>query len=470
MVSEAAPPPAPPRLGGAAPGTSSSGNSATTSSIRASIDDSASTYSLNVHELSFSTSELVINPEIFSDVAPSDFLEIYRPSARKDTRLVLQVDSVAPIKGGRLQISLLKSIAEAFGLQPWSDVVVRKVDPKAAAADFVEFTIKDQFIPRADILRFKRTVFGSPAFRGKAFNSVGVRASVRELTRHGQPAASGILTEKTNFIFRSRSSRIFWLVQISVEMYEYAPTGQLYLEIFISEFVTKLLQKWKAIQATHSLTIAFFTRTFFLNNVDPAACGEGIYHRAICFTADGRAYEDSYKIVLENEVCTDSEKLTMQLKREMMDFPRIMGWCRPTLMTHRTLAEPQNGVGAVNVGVPSYAAQGNFLEAINVTLNVLEKHYMDRDLSRSGNSIVALSASTGVFEVDARLAGITKQRMMDNGIGMDMVSLSQPPLHTAPLFIYMGGTLDEEADRRSVEAALNAEAVYEVPHWMNLSF
>lgn len=26
--------------------------------------------------------------------------------------------------------------------------------------------------------------------------------------------------------------------------------------------------------------------------------------------------------------------------------------------------------------------------------------------------------------------------MMDNGIGMDMVSLSQPPLHTAPLFIF----------------------------------
>ncbi|CAN0400379.1 unnamed protein product, partial [Hapterophycus canaliculatus] len=25
--------------------------------------------------------------------------------------------------------------------------------------------------------------------------------------------------------------------------------------------------------------------------------------------------------------------------------------------------------------------------------------------------------------------------MMDNGIGMDMVSLSGPPIHTAPLFV-----------------------------------
>ncbi|CAN0488684.1 unnamed protein product, partial [Discosporangium mesarthrocarpum] len=50
------------------------------------------------------------------------------------------------------------------------------------------------------------------------------------------------------------------------------------------------------------------------------------------------------------------------------------------------------------------------------------------------------------------------QRMMDNGIGMDMVSLSQPPLHTAPLFIY-----------KSYEKSTEPRA-YVVPHWMNLSF
>lgn len=58
-----------------------------------------------------------------------------------------------------------------------------------------------------------------------------------------------------------------------------------------------------------------------------------------------------------------------------------------------------------------------------------------RDLTRTGNSIVMISPSTGVIEVESNLSGITKQRMMDNGIGMDMLSLSQPPLHTVPLFI-----------------------------------
>lgn len=45
------------------------------------------------------------------------------------------------------------------------------------------------------------------------------------------------------------------------------------------------------------------------------------------------------------------------------------------------------------------------LQALNVTLNVLEKHFLDRDLTRSGNSIVFISAGTGVFEVDGRLSG-----------------------------------------------------------------
>jgi len=76
----------------------------------------------------------------------------------------------------------------------------------------------------------------------------------------------------------------------------------------------------------------------------------------------------------------------------------------------------------------------------------------DRDLARTGNSIVMISPSPGIFRVQTKLSKITKQRMMDNGIGMDMVSLASPPLHTIPLFIHRQiNTLNEN---------------YEIPHWM----
>lgn len=108
-------------------------------------------------------------------------------------------------------------------------------------------------------------------------------------------------------------------------------------------------------------------------------------------------------------------------------------------------------------GIPTDAASGNFLEAINSTLNFLDKHFIDRDLQRTGNSIVMISAGTGIFRVKPTLQQITKQRMMDNGIGMDFISLSQPPLHTVPLFLV-------ECNEYGMKD------FYEVPHWMNITF
>jgi hypothetical protein len=50
------------------------------------------------------------------------------------------------------------------------------------------------------------------------------------------------------------------------------------------------------------------------------------------------------------------------------------------------------------------------VQAINVTLNVLEKHYLDRDVTRTGNAIVLISPSPGIFRVMEELSMITKQR------------------------------------------------------------
>lgn len=60
---------------------------------------------------------------------------------------------------------------------------------------------------------------------------------------------------------------------------------------------------------------------------------------------------------------------------------------------------------------------------------------------------------------------ISHQRMLDNGIGSDMLSLGLPALHIAPFFIY---TVNDESDEGDDDAA-HAED-YEVPHWMHLSF
>jgi hypothetical protein len=87
-------------------------------------------------------------------------------------------------------------------------------------------------------------------------------------------------------------------------------------------------------------------------------------------------------------------------------------------------------------GTNSNATDGNILEAANLALNPFDKHFIDRDLTRTGLSIVVITPGTGVYNVDKKLCRLTTQRMIDNGVSLDLVCLSMPPLHAVPVFCF----------------------------------
>lgn len=64
---------------------------------------------------------------------------------------------------------------------------------------------------------------------------------------------------------------------------------------------------------------------------------------------------------------------------------------------------------------------------------VFERHYLERSLDRTGQLIVVISPGAGIFEVDRELANVTKQRIIDNGVGCDLVCVGEQPLHAVPL-------------------------------------
>ena len=86
---------------------------------------------------------------------------------------------------------------------------------------------------------------------------------------------------------------------------------------------------------------------------------------------------------------------------------------------------------------------------------VFERHYVDRAFDRLGQMSLVITPGGGVFEVDRELTNMTKQRVLDNGIGSDLVCLGEQPLFAVPLFKFYKGNI-------------NAADDYQIPHWMNL--
>jgi hypothetical protein len=101
-------------------------------------------------------------------------------------------------------------------------------------------------------------------------------------------------------------------------------------------------------------------------------------------------------VVLENATEVDKVAYLKLLKREFWAFPKNVGWNID--LSQEPPAGAADGRRPV-VAVPSDAVSGNVIEAINTTLNMLDKHYIDRDLNRTGNSIVMISAGVGIFKV-----------------------------------------------------------------------
>lgn len=443
-----------------------------------------------------------------------DMSDIGAMMSRRHLLMEIPQSSMLPIKG-KMQVSVLRDTAADFQLAPYNDVMVRFVAKVHVEVDFVEVSLKDQFMSRRDLWYLKKSVVGSAVYVGKNIRVHGTRWQVMDIRANGEKVSSGVISEKTKFAFRSRTSRVMWLVQLTPEMWDMANSGKLYMEIFLN-VVQNVLSKWMKHKVSHSLTIIFFARNYypdleheneFQSSASSSGNGSGRKRRASSGTSrsirtaaassastsknrttddkdrtfpyerrdyfpigvdeNGRHYQDFYKVVAFDSLVTDVQPLLVQLKREMNEFPHACGWrshpspyYTPPPPPPTSSAPPStNNESTPRLGVPSFARDGNLLEAINLVLNIFEKHHIDRHLARSGQSVVLFTAGNGIFSVNKRLAEITEQRMMDHGIGIDLISLATPPLHKCPLFLFKQSELTEmKLPSRAGEANAVADA------------
>ena len=329
-----------------------------------------------------------------------------------------------------LQLSISRQIAQTFGFQKGAQALVSTAGEAGSHASHVEITFRDQYLARADMWRLVSAELANTCiFRAQRVLFMGsIRATIKTIFVNGKKVPSAFFHSSTKPIFRSESARYVLFVQMSKEMWDFDAegSGEIMFDKVINGFLPELFKRWHELRVKHLVSIVLFTRMIYDKRKDNGFVP---------------TWEDFYRVVVSDMASGEWANILFQLKKEFLVFLRDISIRAPNTGNHipletgisSMLADTPNHVIA---GHPCAATCGNVLEAINLASSQFSSDYIDRDLVRTGVSIVVISPSAGLFEVDYNLLVATTENLIENGVGIDLVCLSKMPLHSIPLFKY----------------------------------
>ncbi|KAF8469033.1 hypothetical protein BDZ91DRAFT_781958 [Kalaharituber pfeilii] len=435
-------------------------------------------------------------------------------------------------KQPKMQVSLAAPVATLFGFQSRSPVTVTVVQKELHEASHIEISFRDQHIGRSDMWRLaSNELCDTCVYKGKKILFVGsIKAQVRSIYVRGQKVQAAYFSSRTRPIFRSESSRYAIFIQMSREMWHFDTegSGEVVFNKLINGFLPELFKRWRKINAHHLVNIVLFTRVVYDQGSIVGIPSEKELD-GVC--RDGTSYKDFFRVVVSNMASTDWTIILHQLKKEFSVFLRdvliqpvpdtppgtpqaapeaLSAQVSPTTVDapiHAEKTQSKSRPTHIIAGQPSDAIHGNVLEAINLATSQFSRDFIDRDLVRTGISVVIITPGTGHFEVDYENLRMTTENLVSNGIGIDLVCLAKMPLHSVPLFKYKNpkvisshasGVGDGKAEERITSPPVSAgpygsslgragmsppkatashsssveagEWIYAIPHWIDISF
>lgn len=282
------------------------------------------------------------------------------------------------------------------------------------------------------------SITGRTVYIGQQITYLGsVRASVKGVYQDGRKGRCAFFSSKTKPIFRSESSRFIIYVQMSREMWDFDPndSGDIVFDRVVNGVLPELFRRWSAIGARHLVSVVFFTRIEYAvrSHDEPS---EDVLTPT----------QDFFRVVVGESSSGEWTQIIRRLKADFQKFlPEILTFRNPEDEATIKVADSEISPSAEThrpaaiEGRPTSAMNGNILEAINTASSPFSRDFIDTDLVRTGLSILLITPGPGVFNVDEKLLRLTTENLVNNGINIDLLCLSQPPLHAAPLFRYTPG-------------------------------
>ncbi|KAL8761575.1 MAG: hypothetical protein Q9184_002312 [Pyrenodesmia sp. 2 TL-2023] len=410
---------------------------------------------LGLHDGLSTTSTVLLHPDLF-------------PTAANNRQTVVRIcpvtddDLVDDHRAHKAKLRKQKSMehgqlsgnvffAEPMGPDMAAKAHSSKLDPEDCQASHVEIAFRDEYLSRSDMWRLVVSeLAGKMVHKGQriAFMS-SIKVVIRAIYLRGQRVPSALFSSTTKPVFRSESARYVLFIQMSKEMWDFDTdgTGQIMFDKVINGFLPDLFKRWQHIAARHLVTIVMFSRLEFTQGtpVGPLSLGAQAAEQAAIQDAP---LQDYYRVVVSDMPSGDWSDILLQLKKEFRIFLRDVSIQHP-VATRRldTDSELQVASGGqrphIITGRPLSASHGNILEAVNLASSQFSCDYIDRDLVRTGISVIVITPGTGLFEVDYDLLAATTDNLIENGVGIDLVCLSRLPLHSVPLFKYRPPTANK---------------------------
>lgn len=316
-------------------------------------------------------------------------------------------------------------IQKLLDLKPRSIVLVQPVSKEEVEADVLELYIKDLHLSRGDMWNLASLLVSSCVYRTQrlSFLQGSIRADVQRIYRRGKKVFSAYVGENTRVVFRSESARLVVFIQISLEMWHFEESGQQMFYKLVNSLFPKVFKRWKKLGTHHLISIVLFT------SVD---LNEG---RNMKYAAGERPpkKQDYYRVVVDQVSITLWNEIMATLRLEFANFKRdiLLG-----LNQNRDKDHPQQYLIKGNF-LP--AVKGNLLEAINLGTSLVSDDFRDPDLRQTTNHFIIISPGNGLFDVNYDMLLRTGKMLATVDSTIDVICLSQPPLHVVPLFRYLDG-------------------------------